>query len=267
VITGTSIAALFIGGILPGLIVGFALMTASYCTSKRKGFGLVVNRFSLVYLVQTLQKAVLPLLIPGIVIGGILFGIFTATEAAVIVVFFGLFLSMTLYRELNLRDLGDIVIQTVKMSAGILLIVTFASVCSTLLTIAQIPQQLALFISHLSSNPYVVMIIVNVFLLVVGCVMDLAASLLILAPLLLPVVENLGVSPVYFGVVMCVNLGIGLITPPVGNILYVVMGIADTDISSLMKDMAPFYVTLALLLVMLIFAPQIVMFLPNLLVK
>lgn len=265
IITNTSIARMFLGGIVPGILVGLCLMVTTYFTSKKYGYGKVdtSNKFSLKRLWKTFKGAWLALTIPIIVVGGILGGIFTATEAGVVAAFTALILGLFVYKEIEFRDLPTILLSTAKVTAVVLFLCGMAMVTAWLLTRARVPFTLAGLLTSLTSSKIGILLITNVLLFLVGFVMDLTPAMLILAPILLPVMQRVGIDPVYFGVIMSINLGIGLITPPVGTVLYVATGVADISLEELVKAIIPFLITLLIVLGLLIAFPQLVMFIPN----
>jgi len=268
IITNTSIAQLFLAGIVPGIIVGLSLMVTTYITTKKHGYGHIegtdqVAEFSLGRLWKTFKKAWLALTIPVLVVGGILGGIFTATEAGVVAAFVALLLGLFAYREITIKDLPAIFLATAKTTAIVLFLCGMAMVTAWLLTMARVPFTLANLLTSITSSPIGVLLIANVLLFLVGFVMDLTPAMLILAPILLPVMKSVGIDPVYFGVIMSINLGIGLITPPVGTVLYVATGVANITLEELVKSILPFLFTLLAVLALLIAFPQLVMFIPN----
>ena len=268
IITGTSIAKLFLAGIVPGILVGVALMVTTYFSAKKHGYGQLakdeaVKQFNLNRLWQTFKGAWLALTIPVLVVGGILGGIFTATEAGVVAAFVALLLGLFAYREITLKDLPAILLETAKTTAIVLFLCGMAMVTAWLLTMARVPFSLSAFLTSFTTNPIAVLLIANVLLFLVGFVMDLTPAMLILAPILLPVMKSVGIDPVYFGVIMSINLGIGLITPPVGTVLYVATGVANISLEDLVKSIMPFLFTLLAVMGLLIVFPDIVMFIPN----
>lgn len=263
IVTGTSIAKMFMGGIIPGILVGLALMVTTYITSKRYGYGKPKHTFSFRRILTTFKEAALALTLPLVIVGGILGGIFTPTEAGVAASVLALVLSLFVYREIKLSDLPRILVETARVTAVVLFLCGMAMVTAWLLTVARVPFQLVDVISSISTNPLVVMLIINAMLLLVGMVMDLTPAMLILAPILLPVAQSVGIDPVYFGVVMSMNLGIGLVTPPVGTVLYVTCGVANTTLERLVKASIPFIITLVIVLALVIVFPQLVLFIPN----
>jgi len=266
IITNTSIARMFLGGIIPGILVGFTLMITTYFTTKKNGYGKSdeIRKFEFKRFWYTFKRAGLALVIPIIVVGGILGGIFTATEAGVVAAFVALLLGLFVYKEINLKDIPEIMLNTAKTTAIVLFLCGMAMVTAWLLTRARVPFTLANMLTSITTSPIGILLITNVLLFLVGFVMDLTPAMLILAPILLPVMERVGIDPVYFGVLMSINLGIGLITPPVGTVLYVACGVADIKLEQLVKAIIPFLITLLVVLGLLMLFPQLVLFVPNL---
>lgn len=265
IITNTSIARMFLGGIIPGIIVGFALMITTYFTSKKHGYGVAAHgqRFSWPRLWTAFRRVWLALTIPFIVVGGILLGIFTATEAGAVAAVAALLMGLFVYKEIKWRDLPQILLNTAKTTGVVLFLCGMAMVTAWLLTRARVPFELAALLTRYTSSPLAVLLMVNVLLFAVGFVMDLTPAMLILAPILLPVMTSVGIDPVYFGVIMSINLGIGLVTPPVGTVLYVACGVADIKLEQLVQALLPFLFTLLAVLALLIIFPQLVLFIPN----
>ena len=264
VVSGASIAKLFMGGIIPGVIIGLGLMFIWFMhTRKYKEKYAVSTSFSGKRLWKATKEAFWPLLLMVIIIVGILGGIFTATEAGVVAVMYALVLGF-IYRELKVKDLFPILIKSVKTTAVVMLVVGTATAASYFITTAQIPTQLTNTLLSISTNPYVVMLLINILMLLVGCVMDLTPALLILAPILTPIVTSMGFDPIYFGVVLVCNLCIGIITPPVGTVLYVGCGLSDMSMSELVKPTLPFLAMMIITLLIITYMPGLVMLIPNL---
>jgi TRAP-type transport system large permease protein len=261
IVTETSISRLFIGGLIPGVLIGLALMGTTYVTAKRSHAG-VTQPFSLRELGRSFKEAFLGLMLPVIIVGGILGGVFTATEAAVAALFYALFVSLVVYREIGVRDLWGMLVRTARLTGMVLFLLAMASIVAWFLTTSAVPQELVQTFSAVSTNPYIVLFIMSALLLLVGVVMDLTPAMVILAPIMVPVVEAVGVDPVYFGVLMAFVLGIGLITPPVGTVLYVGCGVGGVKMEDLVKSMVPFYATLVAVLVLLILVPGLILWLP-----
>jgi tripartite ATP-independent transporter DctM subunit len=223
------------------------------------------RHFSIKRVFSSLGEAWTALLVPFIIVIGILAGVFTATEAGVIAAIVALFLGLFVFKELKIRDLPTVLFNTSKTTASVLFLCGNASVTAYLLTLAQVPQDLAMMFNSVSNNPLVIVILANVLLLLVGFVMDLTPAILILSPVLLPVMTSYGIDPVFWGVITCINLGIGLITPPVGTVLFVASGVANVKMQELVRAIIPFFIGMCFLLVLLISFPSLITFLPDLL--
>jgi tripartite ATP-independent transporter DctM subunit len=198
-----------------------------------------------------------------IILGGILSGVFTANESASIAVLWAFFVTMFVYKDYRWRDLPRLVHRTVKTVTVVMILIGFAACFGYLMTLMQIPLKVTTFFTGLSDNRYVILGLINVMLLVLGCLMDMAPLILILTPILLPVVKLLGVDPVHFGMIMMVNLGIGLITPPVGTVLFVGAAVGKLKIGAVTQAMAPFFVALFIVLLMVTYIPQLSLWLPR----
>ncbi|WP_148252472.1 TRAP transporter large permease [Aidingimonas lacisalsi] len=263
IVTETSISRLFIAGIVPGLMIGFALMVTTFIMSSLEHSG-KTRRFRWDLLWQTFRSASLALILPIIVIGGIITGMFTATEAAVAALLYSLFISVVIYREIHPRELWGMCIRTARLTGMVLLLLAFATVIAWFLTINMVPQTLVTQVQALTQDPFTLLLIVSALLLVVGLVMDLTPAMVIMAPMLTPIVEAVGIDPVYFGVLMAFILGVGLLTPPVGTCLYVGCGVGRVTMEALVRAMLPYYVALLVVLFLLIMFPGVVTWLPNL---
>lgn len=262
IVTETSVSQLFIGGIIPGVLIGVALMVTTYLTSRGKT-GAGRRAFSFPALGRALREAWLGLLLPVIIVGGILGGVFTATEAAVAAVAYALLISLLVYREISVRDLWPILIRTGRLTGMVLFLLAMATPVAFLLTTAQVPQDLVDATAGISTNPYVVLAIMCAVLLVVGVVMDLTPAMVILAPIMTPIVVAAGVPPVYFGVLMSFVLGLGLVTPPVGTVLYVGCAVGKVSMADLLRRMPPFYIAMVAVLILLVALPQLILYLPS----
>lgn len=263
IVTETSISRLFIAGIVPGMLIGFALMFTTFILASLKHAG-QTRKFRLDVLWEAFKAAWLALVLPVIVIGGIIAGVFTATEAAVAALLYSLAISLLVYREFPLRDLWGMLIRTARLTGMVLLLLAFATVIAWFLTINMVPQTLVQQVQAITQDPFWLLMIVAGLLLLVGFVMDLTPAMVIMAPMLTPIATSVGVDPVYFGVLMAYILGIGLLTPPVGTCLYVGCGVGKVSMEQLVKAMLPYYVALLVVLVILIAFPGIVTWLPDL---
>lgn len=260
---GVSIAALFVAGYVPGLLLALSLMVVCsiYAISK----GLPVGR--LTPWREALQKtfdAVPSLLLIVIVIGGIVGGYFTATEASAIAVLYSLLLSMVFYREVKWADLPRILVKSVETTAMVMFLIAASSAMSWMLAYENIPQTISQALITLSDNPFLILLTINLILLAVGIFMDMTPAVLIFTPIFLPVVVQMGISPLHFGIMMILNLCIGLCTPPVGSVLFVGCSIAKTTIVDLIKPLLPMYAAMLFVLILVIYVPAISEWLPRL---
>ena len=257
-----SIAALFVAGVLPGLLLGLTLAVLCLITARREGYpkGEVVP---LKQALKTALDALWGLMTMVIILGGILSGVFTANESASIAVVWAFFVTMFVYRDYKWRDLPKLMHRTVKTVTIVMILIGFAACFGYLMTLMQIPLKVTTFFTSLSDNRWVILLLINLMLLVLGCLMDMAPLILILTPILLPVVKLLGVDPVHFGMIMMVNLGIGLITPPVGTVLFVGSAISKLPMGVITRAMAPFFVALFIVLLMVTYIPWLSLWLPR----
>ncbi|MFO8065678.1 MAG: TRAP transporter large permease [Spirochaetia bacterium] len=268
IVTGTSISRMFLGGMIPGIIVGLALMATTYITCRRHGYGFAEGsepkRFSFRAVGSSFLHAAPSLTIPVIIVGGILTGVFTATEAGAVAALVAFLLAM-FYREVRLKDLPGLLATTARTTAIVTFLLGMAMVSAWLLTREEVPRDLALFLGSVSTSPTSVMLLATALLLVVGLVMDLTPAMLILAPIFLPAIQEFGIPDVYFGVIMSISLGIGLVTPPVGTVLYVATAVAGVRLERLVVAIIPFVLTLFGVLILLLAFPPLVTWLPSLL--
>jgi tripartite ATP-independent transporter DctM subunit len=212
------------------------------------------------------KNAFLPLMTPVIIIGGILAGAFTPTEAAVIAVMYALFLGMIVYRELTFKRLIQVIHQVGVQTATIMIITATATVLGWMLTRAQIPQLIAEGMFSITTNPYLILLLLNIFLFINGCLMEVIAALVILTPILVPMVKMLGIDPIHFGVVMTLNLMIGLLTPPLGMGLYTVQKVAGISFERMTRAAFPFLLPLIIVLLLITYIPQISLFLAEVII-
>ena len=257
-----SVAALFVAGILPGLLMGLTLAVLCLIIAKRKNY----PKGEVIPLRQALKicvDALWGLMTMVIILGGILSGVFTANESASIAVVWAFFVTMFVYRDYRWRDLPKLVHRTVKTVTIVMILIGFAAAFGYIMTLMQIPLKVTTFFTSVSDDRLVILMLINVLLLVLGCLMDMSPLILILTPILLPVVKVLGVDPVHFGMIMMVNLGIGLITPPVGTVLFVGSAIAKLSIGAVTRAMTPFFVALFIVLMMVTYIPWLSLWLPR----
>ncbi|WBU49989.1 TRAP transporter large permease [Kosakonia pseudosacchari] len=258
-----SIAALFIAGILPGLLLSFTLMVMCVAFAHKRGYPKgerVPFRQALKIFVDTLWG----LMTVVIIMGGILSGIFTATESAAIACLWAFFVTMFIYRDYKWSELPKLMYRTVKTVTIVMILIGFAAAFGAVMTYMQLPARITEAFTQISDNKYVILMCINIMLLLLGTLMDMAPLILILTPVLLPVTNALGIDPVHFGMIMLVNLGIGLITPPVGSVLFVASAVSKQKIEQVVKAMLPFYLILFLVLMLVTYIPAISLFLPKL---
>ncbi len=263
VTAGVSISSLFIAGILPGLLVVGSLLILVYVISHIKGYG-GGDRFTFKDFLKAFADAILALLMPVIILGGIYGGIFTPTEAAVVAVVYGLIVGLFIYREIKFKDLVEIFSSSVLISAVIMFIIAGASVFGYYLTRARVPAELTELMLGVTTNWIVALLIINLLLLFVGTFLDTTAAIIILTPILVPIVNALGIDLVHFGIIMIFNLAIGFVTPPVGLNLFVAANIAGTKFESLVKAIIPFIIVMILDVIIISFIPSISLFLGSL---
>jgi tripartite ATP-independent transporter DctM subunit len=257
-----SVAALFMAGVFPGLLLGLSLAVYCLYVARKENYpkGRVIP---LKEALKICADAMWGLATMGIILGGILSGVFTATESASIAVVWAFFVTMFIYRDYKWKDLPKLMHRTVKTVTIVMILIGFAASFGYIMTLMQIPLKITAVFTALSSEPWVILLCINIMLLALGTLMDMAPLILILTPILLPVVKTIGVDPVHFGMIMMVNLGIGLITPPVGAVLFVGSAVAKLRIEQVVKAMKPFFVILLCVLMLVTYVPQISLWLPR----
>jgi C4-dicarboxylate transporter DctM subunit len=261
---GVSIADLFIAGIVPGILIGFSLMLVAFLISWRKGYA-GGETFTWRYRLVALRRAILALIMPAIILGGIYGGFFTPTESAIVASAYALIVGMFVYREIKFKELFKIFYESAIMTAIILIVISNAGLFSWILTMEGVPQALAGWITGISDSPIVFLLLVNLFLFIVGMFFDGGAAIIILAPILVPIASSLGIDPVHFGIIMVVNLAMGMITPPVGVNLFVVSQIAKVPLEKLVGYLAPYVGIVIIDILLLTYLPQISLWLVHVL--
>ncbi len=261
-VSGVSVGRLFLGGVVPGILMTAILMIMVAFYAKkydmpRQPFPTWAVAF------RSFMDAILPLLTPIILLGGIWLGFFTPTEAAAVAVTYALVIGVFVVRELTLKDIVRVFIETARETATIGFVVAASTLYGWVLMRSGMTIKIAEWLVAISQNPLVIMIIINVFLLAIGCFLDSTVAILILGPVLMPVIEKVGIDPVHFGVVMVLNLMIGLLTPPFGIVLFVMSKVADMSFEDVVKATVPFLIPLFIVLVMIIIFPDFVTALPN----
>jgi tripartite ATP-independent transporter DctM subunit len=259
---GVSIAALFIAGYLPGILVGLGLMAVAAITAIIKKYP-TGSRVSLLEALKKVLDSIPSLLLIVIVIGGIIAGFFTATEASAVAVVYSFFLSVVLYREIKLKEIPDVLLKTVETTAIVMLLIGASTAMSWILSYENIPQNISATLVSLTNSKVVIFLIINMVLLAVGTFMDMTPAVLIFTPIFLPVATNLGMDPIHFGIMMVLNLCIGLCTPPVGSVLFVGCGISKTSITDMVKPLLPLYIAMVVALLFVTYIPEISLWLPR----
>lgn len=261
-----SIGKLFLAGFAPGIFLGIALMIYSYFISIKRNYP-VGDKFDIKLVLKTGRDAIWGLGTVLIVVVGVVAGVFTATESAAIAVVYSFMVTFFIYREIKVKEFIGILSRSMKTLAIILILVASASAFGWMVAYLQIPALLTNAILSLTTNKYIVLFIVNILFLILGMIMSMSSIILILTPIMIPIVTKLGVDPVHFGIIMMLNLGIGLLTPPVGGVLFIGSAISDIKIEKLSRAMLPFYAVMIAVLLIITYVPEVVMFLPKMLMK
>jgi tripartite ATP-independent transporter DctM subunit len=259
-----SVGGLFLAGVVPGVLIGFGLMGVAYVISRRKNYGSKHPLVSLREFGSSFVGAFIPLLMPLIIMGGILSGVFTPTEAASVAVAYAVFVGFFILRTLKLKDLPGIFYRSMVTTSIILIVMACANIFAWILGTQLIPQKVALAITSLTTNPYLFLLLINILLLIVGCFLEGLASIIILVPILLPLSQQMGIDPLHFGIIVVMNLMIGLITPPLGLCLFVCCSVARVDLIKLIRVSTPFILVEIGALMIVTYFPQIVLFIPHL---
>ncbi len=260
-----SIAGLFAAGIVPGVLVGLVLMVFAGIISKKRNYPIGEKRASLKEVGQSAKGALIPILMPIIILGGILGGVFTPTEAAAVAVLYAVIIGFFVYRNLKLKDIPDLLYEMVKNNGSVFIILASAAILGWILSMEQIPELVGAAILNISENPYIVMLIINAILLILGMFMDMTAGIIILGPILHPLAVSMGVHPLHFGIIMVVNLNIALMTPPLGACLFVACGITKLSLEEISKEILPFILAVLAALLLITFVPAISLTVPRLL--
>jgi C4-dicarboxylate transporter DctM subunit len=263
VIANISIGGLFAAGILPAVVNGVAIMLIAYYYSKKMNLPLA-DKTTRSDKIRVLKDGILPLLMIAIILGGIYGGVFTPTEAASVAVVYGFLVSFFVYKELKLEDMPKLLLNTANLSGVVLLVLATASMFSFILTFERIPHALAQIIVTYADNWIIFIILVHLVFLMLGMVMDALPAIIVLMPIFLPVGVSLGMEPIHLGILIAANVGIGMITPPVGICLFVACGVSDVKIGNVVKPLFPFLLFLIITLIIITIFPQITLFLPRL---
>lgn len=258
--TDTSIGDLFLAGIVPALIVALCLLAVSYLMSRKAGYVGTGRPFNLKEFSKALREGIWALLMPLIILGGIYGGIFTPTEAAVVALMYGIFVSMVIYRELTFKELFNILDGFVSFTGGIVLTFAPAIALGAIFALIGIPDAITSGLTAISGNKFVILLLINVFLLFVGMLLDAITSIILLAPLLLAVLQPYHIDPVHFGIIMTLNLAIGFVTPPVAANLFIASGMTGIPIEKIAKVAVPFIITLFISLALMTYIPALSLF-------
>ena len=261
---GTSVAALFMAGYIPGILWGLGVMTVAFFIAKNRGYKTDNEKITFLQGLKVFLDAIPSLSLIVIIIGGIIGGIFTATEGAAIAVVYSLLLRMFFYKSIKVKDIPRILLESINMTAMIVFLIGVSSIMSWVLAFTNVPTYITDLILGLSNNPIVILLIMNILLLIVGTFMDATPAILIFTPIFLPIAQNLGMDTIQFGIMVVFNLSMGTITPPVGNTLFVGCRVAKTKIEGVIKNILPFYASIFIVLMLVTFVPQISLFLPKL---
>ena len=265
VLTGTSIGALFMGGFFPGILMGASLMVTAYVIAKYKGYKGETS-INIKNIITTFKDSIIALLMPLIILGGIYGGIFTPTEAAVIAVVYAMIVGIFIYKEIDWKNFKEIMVKSTISTAVVMFLIATASLFGWILTWEEIPQQVAKGITHFTSNPIVIIIIINLVYLLVGTFLDTVAAILIFVPIFFPVVTAVGINPIQFGLITVVNLAVGMITPPFGICLFVACSIAKIKLEDIVKAIWPFFLALLIDILIVSYIPWISTWLPSIMI-
>lgn len=260
-----SVGKLFIGGFIPGIIMGLGLMILSYFIGKKRHYVGRDHKAPLSEVLRTGKDAALALIMPLIIIGGIMSGIFTATESGAIACAYALIIGGVVYKELKPEKMFGLFVDCAKSTGQVLVVVAFASLFTWVITVAQVPQTVSSILSGSIHNKYMMLLVINIILLIAGTFIDTTSALVIFTPLFLPLVQAMGIDLIHFGLVMAVNLTIGMCTPPLGVDLFVASSIAKISLKDMMHDLIPMLIILLIVLAIITYIPWTVTFLPNLL--
>ena len=262
---GVSVATLFMAGWIPGLLWALLCMVVAFVYAKKHGYVVKRDKLTAKIVLKTIWDAIPSLFLIVIIIGGILSGKFTATEASGVAVVYAFILSVFIYRSIKLSDMKQILVNAGVMTTIVMLIIGASSVLSFVLSFTGLPQAISELMLGISSNKIVILLMINVILLIVGTFMDMAPALLIFTPIFLPVIRSIGMDPIHFGVMMVMNLSIGTITPPVGSVLFVGCSVANLKVEAVVKKLMPYFIAIIVALLLVTFIPAISTWLPSVL--
>lgn len=260
---GISVGKLFMGGYVPGIMLGIALMILSYFIAKKRNYPRG-HKVLMKEAISIVRDAFLGIMTAVIIIGGVVAGVFTATESAAVACLYAFIITFFVYREIPLRQFNSILMNSLKTMAMVLALLVSCNVFGWFLAYLRVPAMVTNFMLSISTNRIVLLLMINVMLLALGCIMDMAPLIMICTPIFMPIVQRIGMDPIQFGVMMILNLAIGLCTPPVGAVLFVGCSIGDISIEKLTKSLLPFYFVMVMVLILVTYVPEFTMWLPNL---
>jgi tripartite ATP-independent transporter DctM subunit len=263
---GVSVGKLFLGGMIPGIMLGIGLMIAAYIIAVIKKYP-KGDKISLKEALKICRDASLGLFTAVIIVGGVISGVFTATESSAIACLYAFIITFFVYKEIPIRQMNKILMKTLTTLAMVIGLLATSNAFGWLMAYLRIPMMITQALLTVSQNKIVILLLINLLLLLLGCIMDMAPLIMITTPILLPVAMSLGMDPIHFGVMMVLNLAIGLCTPPVGAALFVGCSIGNIKIEDVTKSMLPFYAIMVVVLLLITFIPQLVLFVPNLIMK
>jgi len=263
---GVSVGSLFLAGYLPGTLLALSMIICSYIISIRRNYPRG-SQFSIKNLIKQLCHSFWALAAVVIVVFGVVGGVFTATESAAIAVIYSIFVSVFIYKGSNWKGIWHILGDCIDTLGIVLILIAISSVFGYCMTILQVPSLFAATITKITNNPIILALLINLILFLLGCIMDMAPIILIATPILLPIASSIGIHPVQFGIMIVLNCGIGLLTPPVGTVLFISSAISKVPIERLTKALLPFYISMIIVLLLITFIPGISLFIPNLFAK
>jgi tripartite ATP-independent transporter DctM subunit len=262
-LANVSIADLFIGGIVPGVVIGFLMMVQVYFVSWKMKLPLT-PRPSVRVMFTSFQRAFLSLLTPAIIIGGIYTGYFSPTESGAVAAVYAIILGLFIYKSITGKELLRVIKDSVEFTGILMLIMAFSAIYGWLLVNVKIPQMVAEEMTKISTDPLVILLLINGFFIIVGCFMSVLVAVNILTPILVPVIKSVGIDPTFFGVLMCITLSLGVCTPPFGNVLFILAAITKQPFEEVSRSVLPYLLPIVVVIVLCIFHPPIITFLPRL---
>jgi C4-dicarboxylate transporter DctM subunit len=263
--TGISVAGLFLSGVIPGLMIGLGMMLIIYIIARKRNYPVRKTHMTAREFFARTKRATAALIMPIVVLGGILGGAFTATEAGAVAVMYALIVGFFVHKELRLKDIPPALLKAGITTSVVFLLIATANAVSWLLTTAQVPNLIAGYLKSISPSPLLYLVVVNLFLLVVGCLMETAAALIMLVPILAPIAVSYGIDPLHFGFVVVMNLVIGLVTPPVGVVLFVVSGLANISLERVVRAVWPHLAWQLVVLALVTYFPELTLWIPRML--